>query len=313
MSKPAAKTQVAKEPPKEEKKIEVPADFKGYGKFEFQNKIIYQGQFYQKNGIKYRDGKGKITHPSFDNTEIGKETYEGDWVEDQMTGYGVYIYSNGDRYEGQFSNGFHNGLGKYYFTDGSKYEGEWKDHKMHGSGKYWDINGVLWAGEFREGSYISKEQAKLKEEKRIKIRVKKLSEMPLEFYKKWEETIVKVDKKNSKEILGPHFATLETMGLFVKEPYPKLEDRPPDKWNDSLKFLFANKPNINVIKTLTDFTFVDKNLILTQQLQEELHTGQVIEISAIVDLRKIYLGISYHRENNRWVIIYFNEIVEKKK
>ena len=103
------------------------------------------------------------------------------------------------------------------------------------------------------------------------------------------------------------------MGLFVKEPYPKLEDRPPDKWNDALKFLFANKPNINVIKTLTDFTFVDKNLILTQQLQEELHTGQVIEISAIVDLRKIYLGISYHRENNRWVIIYFNEIVEKKK
>jgi hypothetical protein len=312
MSKPAAKT-ANKEPPKEEKKVEVPADYRGYGKFEFQNKIIYQGQYYQKNGVKYRDGKGKITHPTFDNTDVGKEIYEGDWIEDQMTGYGVYIYSNGDRYEGQFLNNQHNGLGKYYFTDGSKYDGEWKDHKMHGSGKYWDINGVLWAGEFREGSYISKEQAKLKEEKRIKMRIKKLSESPNEFYKKWEEIIVKVDKKNAKEMLGPFFATVETMGLYVKEPYPKLEDRAPDKWNDAFKFLFSNKPIINVIKGAADLVFIDKGVVLTPQLQEEINTGQIIEINTVVDLRKVFLGIAFNRDSNRWVIIYFNEIIEKKK
>jgi hypothetical protein len=288
----------------------------GYGKFEFQNKIVYIGSYKQlSTGVKIREGHGKLIHPSNDNSEFGQEYFEGEWKEDKMNGMGIYHYSNGDIYEGEWKDDMHHGSGKYFFTDGSKYEGEWKEHRMHGTGKYWDINNVVWSGEFREGNFISKEQAKLKEEKRILKKINKMKEIPLYFMKSWEEIYAKADKKTIKDLLSPFFAKNENMGSFVKENYPKFEDKQPDKWNDAIKFVLnqANKPNINVPKGPSDLIFLDKGCLLTSQLQEDLSSGQVIEIQTIVELRKINLALGYNRDMNRWLIVHFTEIVEKKK
>lgn len=314
---PAAKKDITKgkEANKGELKTEEITETTGYGKFEFQNKILYIGSYRQfSNGVRIREGKGKLVHPSNDNTQYGQEYYEGDWKSDKMEGYGIYNYSNGDVYEGQWLDNMHHGTGKMYFTDGSRYEGEWKEHRMHGSGSYWDINNVNWSGEFREGQYISKDQAKLKEEKRLLKKLAKMQKIPYNFLMQWEETYAKVDKKNVKELISPFFAKLENMSVYVKENFPKLEDKTLEKWNEAIKFVLnvKNNPNINVCKNMNDFLFLNKSNVLTAQLQEDLSSGQIIEIQTKVDLRTVNLGISYHRDMNRWLIIHFSEIMEKK-
>lgn len=284
----------------------------GYGKFAFQNQIIYEGQYKIINGERVRDGKGTLLHPINDKSLNSGESYVGEWKDDKMNGFGLYVYTNGDVYEGQFLNGLQNGHGKYSFTDGSRYEGDWKEHKMHGTGAYWDNNGVKWEGEFRDGSFLSKEQAKLKEEKRIEKKIKKYKEYPLVFYKSWEEVFVKVDKKNFKDLLSPFFASLENMSQHIKDPYPKLEERPPEKWNEAMKFIF-NTPSIdiNIPKTQADLKFVNKAAVLAPQLKEDLDSGQVLEVETILNERKIQLGLGYHKDMNKWLIIFFNEIISK--
>jgi hypothetical protein len=300
---------------KEEKPVEVEVTTLN-GKFEFRNKIVYIGSYKQSStGDKWRDGHGKLIHPSSDNSESGQEYYEGEWKEDKMEGRGVYHYSNGDIYDGEWKDNLHHGSGTYYFTDGSRYEGEWVNHRMHGAGKYWDINNVLWSGEFRDGNFVSKEQAKLKEEKRIAKKIQKMKEIPFAFLKLWEETFAKADKKTQKDLLSPFFAKIENMASFLKENYPKYEDRTPDKWNEAIKFSLnlVNSPEVNVPKTSSELIFLDKSSLLTPQLQEELTSGQVIEIKTIVDLRTVKMAICYNRDLNRWLIVHFTEIVEKKK
>lgn len=292
------------------------SDALAFGKFEFQNKILYVG-YYKTNpdGVKIREGKGKLIHPTNDNSEFGQESYDGDWHNDKMHGFGIYNYSNGDIYEGEWEQNLHSGYGKYLFTDGSKYEGEWKDHKMHGSGKYLDINGVTWAGEFRDGHFISKDQARLKEEKRIAKKINKLKEAPIQFIKNWDECFVKVDKKNAKDILGILFAKIENMGIYIKENYPKFEDKTPEKWNDAIKFVLtpSNDQLINVPKSASDLLFMDKTSLLVQQIQDEVNSGQVVEVQTNSNGRKVNLGLGYNKEMDKWLIVHFSEIIEKTK
>lgn len=52
----------------------------------------------------------------------------------------------------------------------------------------------------------------------------------MQFFDKFSEAFAKSDKKTFKENLLPFFGTQDEIKLYVKEPYPKFEDRPPDKW-----------------------------------------------------------------------------------
>ena len=87
-------------------------------------------------------GKGKL--------EMKAESYEGDFYEGEMTGYGTYIYSPsiGDKYEGFMKNGKRDGKGKYTWGDGSVYEGEFKDDMKNGEGTYRWANGACYTGTF---------------------------------------------------------------------------------------------------------------------------------------------------------------------
>lgn len=326
----------------EEKSKEFP-EIIGFGKFEFQNKIIYIGSYKQlKTGQKVREGYGKVIHPTNDNSETGQEYFEGEWKNDKMEGFGIYHYSNGDVYEGDWFNNLHHGVGKYFFTDGNRYEGEWVDHRMHGLGKYMDSNNLECEGEFRDGCFFSKEQVKLKEEKRIAKKISKIKEIPLLFFKTWEETFDKVDKKTVKDLLSPFFAKSENMGLFIKGNYPIYEDYQPEYWNKAIRLAFGQPPNddpivakrkpsppkakkkiiakiakveeypkpeikINVPKNGNELMFMDKNSLLTPQLKEELTSGQVIEISSTLDTNIINIGIGYNRDLNRWLFVHFTD------
>lgn len=54
-----------------------------------------------------KHGYGKLTIPTIEDMPV--ESYEGDWHEDKMQGFGIYHY-----------------------PDGSIYHGEWKDNKHSG-------------------------------------------------------------------------------------------------------------------------------------------------------------------------------------
>ena len=55
----------------------------------------------------------------------------------------------------------------------------------------------------------------------------------------------------------PSFALPDHCREFVVEPYPKFEEKLPDKWNDWLKNLYADgKCKIRALATKADVTLI---------------------------------------------------------
>lgn len=325
----------------------------GYGKFEFQNKIIYLGMYKQKpDGIKLRHGKGIILHPKISiNTSIKtkEESYEGDWIDDKMDGFGIYTYANGDIYEGEFKNNMHHGYGKYFFCDGSYYTGEWNNHKFHGSGRYNDINNIKWDGEFRNGEYKSKEQARLKEEKRIENKTKQIQSQYKKFLLQWENIISQIQttnfkgkdgKDNKEKLLEELFANKINMGQYILPPYTDINQMSIIEWDKIIKFILKDnvkKVKFNIPANHNSIKIIDKTRVLSIQLQEDLNSGQLIEMSLIgerkgnINIKRekdnissqksnknlktinmelenynFELVIAHNKEFNKWFIVFFN-------
>ncbi|ORM40620.1 TFIIH basal transcription factor complex helicase repD subunit [Babesia sp. Xinjiang] len=119
----------------------------GYGTMKFVNGDIYEGEWMEgtmhgqgtyryAEGDVYvgqwrndkRHGKGVVTYMSSKGDVI--EFYDGDWVDNAMSGKGKYQYADGAVYEGDWYNGKMHGSGQYTFPNGNRYDGEWvNDHK----------------------------------------------------------------------------------------------------------------------------------------------------------------------------------------
>ena len=56
------------------------------------------------------------------------------WNDNNMQGYGVYTYNDGNVYEGMFNDDKKEGYGKYHWKDGRRYEGWWHRGRQHGLG-----------------------------------------------------------------------------------------------------------------------------------------------------------------------------------
>ncbi|MEZ5013750.1 MAG: C1 family peptidase [Chitinophagales bacterium] len=133
----------------------------GYGVYKFSNGQRYEGHF--KGGT--RNGYGIYTWPD-------GSAYAGEWLNDkrhgeaviyltngsngtctyaddvQVTGYGDWVYNNGDKYTGNLSSNYiRNGYGTYTFSNGRKYTGANVDDKFSGLGKMQWTNGDIYIGE----------------------------------------------------------------------------------------------------------------------------------------------------------------------
>lgn len=284
----------------------------GFDKFEFRNKIVYIGSYKETSLGRFRHGKGKIIHPKPEINSIKQqESYEGDWVDDKMQGFGVYYYSNGDVYAGEFFDNKHNGFGRYFFADGTKYVGEWKNHLMHGTGKYRDINGAKWKGEFRNGEYMSKEQAKLKEEKRIELKIDSLIPCVKKFLVDWQIKYKNYNKKNLKDTIGLLFANESKIGAYLVGPYPDIKKKSIEAWNIIFDSCLQNynKLQIKVAKNTFELIFIDPKRVHVNQLQEELASGQIIEVKYEMDTNIIInFAIMYCKEYESWFLVYFEEV-----
>jgi len=81
-------------------------------------------------------------------------TYEGEFEDGKIHGYGVLKYLDGGSEEGTFVKGDLQGFGVTYFSREDYrdfYKGEFKDSKMHGKGELRWKNGDRMVGEWVEG------------------------------------------------------------------------------------------------------------------------------------------------------------------
>lgn len=105
---------------------------------EFYN---YQGGFHRNK----KQGKGKIY------MKVLKDSYEGDFYNDAITGKGEYHWSNNNSYIGEFLNGKMHGKGVNKWPDGTVYEGDYINGVKEGHGRYERSNGKIYEGPFKNG------------------------------------------------------------------------------------------------------------------------------------------------------------------
>ena len=101
----------------------------------------YKGEF--SNDLK--NGKGKVIYK---NTG---ESYEGEFKDDELTGYGCYKWSNNHIYKGQFLNGNMNGIGYYTWPEGGYYKGNYINNIKEGKGEFMWPDGRIFKGNFKDG------------------------------------------------------------------------------------------------------------------------------------------------------------------
>lgn len=76
------------------------------------------------------------------------DKYEGEVLNGQREGYGIYFYQNGDRYEGIWLKNKKHGLGNMFYKDGSMYVGQWNNSEKSGNGVFYYKSGDKYEGEF---------------------------------------------------------------------------------------------------------------------------------------------------------------------
>ena len=102
---------------------------------------VYDGNY--DNDKKNR--KGKLVYKNL------KDSYEGEFLDNNITGKGEYKWANGDKFVGDFINGKMDGKGFYKWPDGGEYEGSYVNNIKEGTGKFKWSNGKVFEGPFDEG------------------------------------------------------------------------------------------------------------------------------------------------------------------
>lgn len=52
--------------------------------------------------------------------------YEGEWVDDQLEGFGKETWPDGSHYSGYYKNGLKHGRGTFIWIDNAKYVGDFE-------------------------------------------------------------------------------------------------------------------------------------------------------------------------------------------
>jgi hypothetical protein len=97
----------------------------GKGSITFSNGDQYDGQV--SNGLPH--GKGVKIHTSL------QDRYEGNFVQGEVQGEGLYRWKNGDLYTGNWQKGKKSGAGRYRWASGDYWEGEFADDKKTDAGR----------------------------------------------------------------------------------------------------------------------------------------------------------------------------------
>ena len=116
----------------------------------YRDGTYYRGEV---NSQDNPDGNGYIRFP-------GGDWYEGEFVNNTLTGIGTYHYANGTVYTGYMRNASRHGKGKITWTDGGMYEGDFVNGAITGYGTYHYYDGGEYTGELINGERHGKGKMK---------------------------------------------------------------------------------------------------------------------------------------------------------
>lgn len=109
----------------------------GFCKKTWVDGVVFEGNF--RDG--YRQGHGKITYPPhFSNAALAGMVFEGEYVDDEISGPGKTIWCTGDEFEGNFHGNYSlNGHGRSLCRNKEglimfQYEGSFVNNARHGHG-----------------------------------------------------------------------------------------------------------------------------------------------------------------------------------
>ncbi|MCK6424453.1 MAG: hypothetical protein L6Q75_05110 [Burkholderiaceae bacterium] len=86
---------------------------------------------------------------------IGKDRYEGSFLDGHASGRGVYSWSDGRRFEGEFRLGKVNGRARYFYANGDMLEGEFRDNQLVGVGRLLRSGGTVQHVQLQEGVMVA--------------------------------------------------------------------------------------------------------------------------------------------------------------
>eukprot|EP00960_Hanusia_phi_P069632 767137-Hanusia_phi.AAC.6 len=92
-------------------------------------RTVYSGQWVDH----LREGVGTEIFPPYDSRsknedgELSFPHYEGELLDGQRHGKGVYMFANGERYQGEFRYNLFDGSGVYFWTDGEYLDCRWRN------------------------------------------------------------------------------------------------------------------------------------------------------------------------------------------
>lgn len=82
-------------------------------------------------------------------TKKNGNTYEGNFIEEEFDGYGIYTFKNGRKYTGNWKKGRMNGYGTMLLEDQSIYSGNFQNDIRHGQATLTLPDGREFKGEFQ--------------------------------------------------------------------------------------------------------------------------------------------------------------------
>lgn len=145
--------------------------------------LLYSGQVLAENSRP--EGQGTEYHPSgnkrytgtFKNalysgsglyvTDDQRDSYEGQFINGEMSGKGKFYGDGSMYYEGDNQQGIYNGKGKFYMNGMIAYDGDFVDGTMSGQGKMYDNGKLVYEGEFQDniptgnGTYAGSSNVKI--------------------------------------------------------------------------------------------------------------------------------------------------------
>ena len=110
--------------------------------------------------IQYKYGYGRMSlldadSHTHDGVPNDMTLIEGQWLGDELQGYGRCIQALGDCYTGYYKNGKRHGSGKFQWYNGDWYDGQWQDHYQHGRGIFrHHESGYTFFGYFVQGKMV---------------------------------------------------------------------------------------------------------------------------------------------------------------
>ena len=105
----------------------------------------------------------------------------------------------------------------------------------------------------------------------IKDKILAFQQKSMSFFEGFQDAFGKSDKKTFKDNLSPFFGSVDTCVDFVNlDTFPKFEDKPADKWNETVKGILEDPGHsFKALSMKDESELIDQEKILVDQLKSK--------------------------------------------